>query len=232
VGGVSSAKRMLGKGDPAAGAGEGLYWRYESFLKACDSAVSSVMGAPGEIWAVRRAAYVAPEPDTLLDDFYSSMRMVFSGWRVVFEPQALACEAPSPSLGAEWQRRARNAAGGWQAFFKLWPAMRQGSALVAFQFLSHRILRWMVTPWLFPLALAANLALLSSAFYRATLWLQLGFYALAGLGWLFARMGKRQMRHVGWLLAPFYVCFLNAAALAGGWRFLWGRQPVVWRKVR
>jgi biofilm PGA synthesis N-glycosyltransferase PgaC len=181
---------------------------------------------------MRRAAYVAPEPDTLLDDLYSSMRMVFAGWRVIFEPEALAYEAPSPSLGAEWQRRARNAAGGWQALFRLWPAMRQAPALVVFQFLSHRVLRWMVTPWLFPLALAANLGLLSTILYRVTLGLQLGFYALAGAGWLLSRPGKRTGRDVGWLLAPFYVCFLNAAALAGGWRFLGGRQSVVWRQVR
>jgi len=68
VGAASGAKRMLAQGDQVAGQGEGLYWRYESFLKRCDSAVSSVMGVPGEIWAARLAAYVPPDADSLLDD--------------------------------------------------------------------------------------------------------------------------------------------------------------------
>ena len=119
VGGASGVKRMLREGESAAGQGEGLYWRYESYLKACDSAVSSVMGVPGEIWAVRREAYIPPEPNTILDDFVASLRLVQAGWRVVFDPQAVATEEASPSLRAEWARRARNAAGGWQAFFQL-----------------------------------------------------------------------------------------------------------------
>jgi len=228
VGGASGVKRMLGRGDAVAREGEGLYWRYEAYLKACDSAVSSVMGVPGEIWAARRSAYIPPEPDTLLDDFVASLRMVEAGWRVVFEPEAVADEEASPSLRAEWQRRSRNAAGGWQAFFKLPGLLRHPNKLITFQYLSHRMARWMVTPELFILLFASNLALVGQPFYLGAFALQMAFYLLAGLGWLLAARGRR----VRWLLAPFYVCLLNAAALAGGWRFLFGKQSVVWSKVR
>lgn len=228
VGGASGAKCMLGRGDAVAREGEGLYWRYEAYLKACDSAVSSVMGVPGEIWAARRSAYIPPEADTLLDDFVASLRLVEAGWRVVFEPEALAYEEASPSLRAEWQRRARNAAGGWQAFFRLPGMLRHPNKLITLQYLSHRMVRWMVTPTLFVLLFLSNLGLLGQPFYLATFILQVAFYLLAGLGWLLAARGRR----VGWLLAPFYICLLNAAALAGGWRFLLGKQSVVWRKVR
>lgn len=228
VGGASGAKRMLSRGDIVAREGEGLYWRYESYLKACDSAVSSVMGVPGEIWAARRSAYIPPDPDTLLDDFVASLRMVEAGWRVVFEPEAVAYEDASPSLRAEWQRRSRNAAGGWQAFFKLPGLLRHPSKLITFQYLSHRMARWMVTPELFILLLLSNLALLRQPFYLSAFALQMALYLLAGLGWLLAARGRR----VRWLLAPFYIGLLNAAALVGGWRFLFGKQSVVWRKVR
>jgi cellulose synthase/poly-beta-1,6-N-acetylglucosamine synthase-like glycosyltransferase len=228
VGGASGAKRMLSQGDTIAREGEGLYWRYESYLKSCDSAVSSVMGVPGEVWAARRNAYVPPDPDTLLDDFVSSLRMVEAGWRVVFEPEAIAYEDASPSLRAEWLRRSRNAAGGWQAFFKLPGMLHHQDRLVTFQYLSHRMLRWMVTPELFVLVLLSNLALIPSPFYAASLAAQTVFYLAAGLGWLLAARGRR----VRWLLAPFYVCLLNAAALVGGWRFVFRKQSVVWRKVR
>lgn len=230
VGAVGGAKRMLREGESITGQGEGLYWRYESFLKRCDSAVSSVMGVPGEIWAARREAYVPPEPDTLLDDFVASLRMVEAGWRVVFEPEALAYEEASPNLSAEWSRRVRNAAGGWQAFFKLPGMLRHKSRLVTFQYLSHRMMRWMVAPVLLAPLFAANVALAFAAgpFYGFALAAQLAFYGMAGLGWLLAWHG----RQVGCLLAPFYLCMLNAAALAGGWRFITGRQPVAWEKVR
>ncbi|MBM3187617.1 MAG: glycosyltransferase family 2 protein [Chloroflexi bacterium] len=228
VGGASGAKRMLRAGASAAGQGEGLYWRYESFLKRCDSAVSSVMGVPGEIWAARRTAYVPPEPDTLLDDFVGSLRMVAAGWRIVYEPEAIAYEEASPSLGAEWRRRARNAAGGWQAFFRLPGMMRHPRRLVTWQYLSHRMLRWMVTPALFPLTLLASLCLSGQPLYALALALQILFYLLALAGWAVASRGGQ----TSWLVGPFYVCLLNAAALAGGWRFLMGRQSVVWEKVR
>jgi poly-beta-1,6-N-acetyl-D-glucosamine synthase len=227
VAAASGAKRML---DPrqATGQGEGLYWRYEAYLKACDSAVSSVMGVPGEIWAVRRALYIPPDEDTLLDDFVASLRLVATGWRVVFDPQAVAYEEASPSLRAEWERRTRNAAGGWQAFFQLPEMLRQREWLLTVQYLSHRIARWMVTPALFVLLFLANLALLTRPLYAPFLAAQLVFYALAGVGWALACYGRKAR----WLALPFYVCLLNAAALVGGWRYLRRRQSVVWRKVR
>ena len=235
VGGVGGAKRMIDEGETVAGQGEGIYWQYESYLKTCDSAVSSVMGVPGEIWAARRSAYVPPDPDTMLDDFVASLSMVERGWRVLFERQALAYEEASPNLRAEWKRRSRNAAGGWQAFFKLPGMLHHKSKLVTFQYISHRLLRWMVTPELLVLLFFANIGLLTlggrqtcSRFYAYTLVAQLAFYAISGLGWLLAARG----RHLHWLLAPFYICMLNAAALAGGWRFLRGKQPVAWDKVR
>jgi cellulose synthase/poly-beta-1,6-N-acetylglucosamine synthase-like glycosyltransferase len=228
VGGASGAKRMLAQGDATAGEGEGLYWRYETWLKRNDSAVSSVMGVPGEIWAARREAYIPPDPDTLLDDFVASLRMVAAGWRVVFVPDVYASEEASPSLAAEFARRARNAAGGWQAFFKLPGMLRHPNKLITFQYLSHRMLRWMVTPTLFVLALLANICLAARPFYALTLACQIAFYLLASVGWWLTAKGRR----VRWLLAPFYIVLLNAAALAGGWRYLTGRQSVVWRKVR
>ncbi len=228
VGGVSGAKRILNRSQAAQEQGENLYWRYETWLKRCDSAVSSVMGVPGEIWAARRTAWAPPEPTTLLDDFVASLRMVVAGWRIVFEPQAVASEEASPGLFAEWTRRVRNAAGGWQAFRQLPGMLRHPNRTITWQYLSHRMARWMLAPALFVLAALTNLGLLAAPLYRATALAQALFYGLAGLGWLLA---ARKVR-VGWLLAPFYVCMLNAAALVGGWRYLRGRETVLWRKVR
>ena len=228
VGGVGGAKTVLSDADTATGTGESLYWRYESYLKTCESAVGSVMGVPGEIWAVRRDAYVPSEPDSIIEDFVASLRLVERGWRLVHEPEALAYEDASPDLRAEWARRTRMAAGGWQSLAQLPGMLRHKRKLVTFQYLSHRMLRWMVTPSLFVLLFLANLGLLWSPFYAAVWGVQLLGYAMAAAGWFLTVLGRPSR----WLLAPFYICMLNAAALVGGWRFLTGRQSVIWRKVR
>jgi len=231
VGGASGAKRVLDEGETPSGKGEGLYWRYESYLKECDSVVGSVMGAPGEVWAARRVAYVSPGPNAIIDDFVASLRLVEGGWRLVFDPDVLAYERSTENLRGEWIRRTRMAAGGWQAFFMLRGMRRHPSLLARFQYLSHRMLRWMVTPSLFVLALAANLALViaqPTPLYCALLAAQAACYLLALAGWIAACRGRRP----GWLMAPLYVVMLNAAALVGGWRYLTGRQSAVWRKAR
>ncbi len=228
VGGVGGAKRFSGGERLSTAVGEGLYWRYESFLKRCESAVGSVMGTPGELWAARRSVYDPPDPMIVLDDFWASMRIIQKGWRVVFDPELCAYEEASPSFIAEWWRRVRNVAGGWQAILQLGGICLRAPLLVRFQYLSHRVLRWMVVPFCFPVLLVSNLFLISNPWYRLGLGLQMLFYLVAGAGYLAARRGKRR----GLWIAPFYLCFLNAAALVGGVRYLFRGQSPIWEKVR
>jgi len=215
-------------GKEVTAAGEGLYWRYESHLKRCDSIIGSMMGAPGEIFAVRRELYTPPEEDSLIEDFIISMRIVARGYRAVYEPEAVAWEEASPSLRGEWRRRVRISAGGVQAVLRLPEMLSPRRGILAFQYISHRVLRWMVTPWLLPLLLIVNASLIGIPLYR---WLLVGqglFYGAALVGGIGAWRGRR------WW--PFYVffyfCMLNAAALVGWWRYLTGRQPVTWAKAR
>lgn len=221
VGAVAGEKKVRG-------AGEGLYWRYESFLKSCDSAISSVMGAAGELFAVRRRLFEPPEEDSIIEDFIMSMRLVERGWRVVYEPQAVAEEEVSASLSAEWQRRARIAAGGFQSITRLPKLLNPLRGRVFWQYLSHRVLRWAATPFLIGVAYVLNVLLIESTFYRLLFMGQTLFYAVALLGYVLSRAGHK-------LKIPFiafYFCFTNAAALAGFWRFITHSQPVTWQKVR
>lgn len=221
VGGVNGEKRVLG-------GGEGLYWRYESFLKRCDSAVTSVMGAAGEFFALRRALYQPPEEDSIIEDFVTSLRLVAAGWRVVYEAQAVAREEASPSLAGDWRRRTRIAAGGFQAIGRLRGLLSPAHGLVAWQYVSHRVLRWAVTPFLLAVVYGLNLFLLGLPFYRLLFGAQTAFYASALLGYILTRLG----RPGGPLQAVFYFCFANAAAWVGFWRYITGRQPVTWEKAR
>ncbi|MGC9359423.1 MAG: glycosyltransferase family 2 protein [Anaerolineae bacterium] len=221
VGAVGGVKRVQG------GDGEGLYWRYENALKRWESAVGSVMGVPGELWAVRAKLYEPLPPGTILDDWAASMRLVAQGWRVLHVSEAIAYEAPPTSLRASWERRVRIAAGGWQGILRLGGPMRFASLATWWQCVSHRGLRWMVVPWLWlPLAIA-NIALASHPFYLAACLLQWLLYDMAFVGGLLASHG---MTRPG-LTAAFYLVFTNAAAAMGSYRYLAGKQPAAWRKV-
>jgi biofilm PGA synthesis N-glycosyltransferase PgaC len=221
VGGVAGEKQVLG-------GGEGFYWHYESFLKRCDSALSSAMGAAGELFAIRRSLFEAPPPDTLLDDFVISLRLVEAGWRVVYEPDAVVTEKPSPTLLGEWERRTRNAAGGFQAMRRLSSLLNPARGTVAWQYFSHRVLRWAVTPFLLPVIFALNMVLLVLPIYRPVFLVQVAFYVAALVGYALARGGKQD----GPLYVIFYFCFTNAAILAGFRRYVTRTQPVTWAKAR
>lgn len=208
--------------------GEGLYWRYESYLKQCDSRLSSVMGAAGELFAVRHGLFAPPEQDSIIEDFVMSMRLVADGWRVVYEPEAIAREPAATTLNADWQRRTRIAAGGFQSVRRLPQLLHPRQGRVAWQYVSHRVLRWAVTPFLLPLAYLLNLALWPRPFYQLLLLGQTLFYLLAGWGGWRARQGVRR----GLPYTIFFFCFTNLAALAGFWRYVTNRQPVTWQKVR
>jgi cellulose synthase/poly-beta-1,6-N-acetylglucosamine synthase-like glycosyltransferase len=186
------------------------------------------MGAAGELFAIRHCLFEPPPLDTLLDDFVISLRLVERGWRVVYEPEAFVTEDPSPRLMGEWQRRARNAAGGFQAIRRLPGLLNPAKGWVAWQYFSHRVLRWAVAPFLLPIAYGMNLFLLALPFYRLVLLAQTIFYVVALLGYALARKGMQR----GPLYAVFYFCFTNAAALAGFGRYITGTQPVTWAKAR
>jgi cellulose synthase/poly-beta-1,6-N-acetylglucosamine synthase-like glycosyltransferase len=155
------------------------------------------------------------------------MRLVMEGWRVVYEPDAVACETASPSLRGEWERRTRMAAGGFQAVGRLRGIFAPRHALAAFQFLSHKVLRW-VSPFLMLLAWVGAAGVYAWPLYRTIFWLETGFYlaALAGWGTVQLEWRCRPLRMI------FYFCFASATALAGFVRHFTGRQPVTWEKAR
>lgn len=224
---VAGEKRVA-RGDGTVGEAEGMYWRYESWLKRLDSRVSSVMGAAGEIFAIRKRLYSPPPPDAIIEDFMLSMGLVRDGWRVIYEPRASAIEEASPNASEEFKRKVRIVAGGWQAVVRLWPLLTPRYGIVAFQYVSHRVLRWVVVPFLLPAIVVLNLALAEHALYQVLLGLQAAFYALAALGWALEKRGKT------WKPAylPFFFVFLNWAAACGAWRYWTRTQPVAWEKAQ
>lgn len=229
VGGVSGEKKiMVNEADNASGAGEGIYWKYESALKKLDSHLSTAIGAAGELFAVRTNLYHTPEPDTIIEDFVTSMKIVSQGYRFVYEPDAYAMETASATIQDEWKRKVRISAGGIQAILRmpeLLNPFRYG--IITWQYVSHRVLRWTLTPLALLLVFVSNIILYSlSPFYQVALYAQLFFYLLALMGHL---MRERKINVKGFFV-PYYFCMMNLSVFAGLGRLLRKKQSAVWEK--
>ncbi|MFT4032146.1 MAG: glycosyltransferase family 2 protein [Siphonobacter sp.] len=233
VGAVSGEKRIQTFDNEAAvGAGEGLYWKYESFLKKLDMELYSVVGAAGELFAIRTKLYQPVEKDTLLDDFMISLRIAAKGFRVVYDPEAYALERPSFSIDDEKKRKVRIAAGGFQSIARLHYLLnifRYG--WLSFQYISHRVMRWAVAPFALPLILLINVLLVvmnASAFYTLILIGQTLFYGAALVGnWL-----ENKKVRIKALFVPYYFSFMNWCAILGYFRYRKNQESGIWEKAR
>lgn len=231
VGAVSGEKRILsGEKDNATAAGEGLYWKYESFLKRMDSELYSIVGAAGELFSFRRELYSDLEEDTILDDFVESLRIAGKGYRVVYEPEAYAMETASDSVKEELKRKIRICAGGWQSMHRLTSLLnpfRYG--VLTFQYISHRVLRWSIVPLLLLLLFPINAYLASThIFYQLFFLAQCLFYIMAISGWF---LENRRIR-VKALFVPYYFFIMNYAVFLGFFRYINGSQAAAWERAK
>ena len=180
VGAVAGEKKVHIEQKANATAGEGFYWKYESKLKAWDSELYTTVGAAGELFSIRKKLYDPVKPDTVLDDFMISMLIAKKGYRIAYEPAAYAIENGSENIAEELKRKIRIAAGGIQSILRLKALLNPFRyPLLSFQYVSHRVLRWTITPFLMILALLQNVLLAYSThetLYKTLLMLQLMFY--------------------------------------------------------
>lgn len=217
VGCVAGEKRIaVQQKDGAAAGGEGLYWKYESILKALDSRLYSAVGAAGELFAIRTQLFEIMENDTLLDDFILSIRIVQRGYKIAYCNTAYAIESGSASMKEEEKRKVRIAAGGLQSIWRLKSLLnifRYG--IFSFQYISHRVLRWSITPvLLFPL-IPLNIILLALAPYSPLYWiilvLQTTFYVMGFLGYY---LSTKEIKNKV-LFIPYYFLFMNINVIKG-----------------
>ncbi|MET0635101.1 MAG: glycosyltransferase family 2 protein [Chitinophagaceae bacterium] len=232
VGGVAGEKKILSSGTAeAAEAGEGLYWKYESFLKKLDSDFYTVVGAAGELFSVRADLYENPGRNIILDDFVISLRICQKGYRVAYEPDAYAMESSSTSIAEESKRKIRISAGAFQSMVLLSPLLNVFRfPVLSFQYISHRVLRWTLCPLFLPLVFITNawLVILSAGmFYQLFMAGQLVFYSLVFAGWLM----QNSKRKISILHFPYYFFFINYSIYLGFIRYLKGKQTVLWEKA-
>ena len=216
VGCVSGEKRVAArKAGEMAAEGEGLYWKYESTLKRWDNELYSTMGAAGELYAMDPKLCREVPDEALLDDFMMSMYVVQAGKRIAYTPDAYAQEYGSANIFEESKRKRRIAAGGLQSIWWLRSMLNPfHQPLVTFQYVSHRVLRWSITPIAMVLLLLANIALVAMGagnFYTVILILQILFYLMALAGWLLNRYGYKNKL----LYTAYYFIFMNFNVFRG-----------------
>jgi cellulose synthase/poly-beta-1,6-N-acetylglucosamine synthase-like glycosyltransferase len=206
---------------------DGLYWKYETFLKKCESRLGALLGSNGAIYAIRKELFPGVAPGTIIDDFVIPLEAKRrSGCRIVYDTQAVAHEETAPTMKAEFRRRVRIGAGGFQSIGMLWPLLSPLNGWVAFTFLSHKVLRW-ACPFFLVGMLFANLLLVNESLYVWTLAAQVGFYLLAAAGnWLPAR--PRCLRY---LRLPTMFVSMNAALFLGFFRWFLGQQGGTWKRT-
>ena len=231
VGAVSGEKRVQIDETADATAGEGMYWKYESKLKTWDSEMYSVVGAAGELFSIKTNIYQAVPPNAIIDDFMISMLIAKKGYRIIYEPEAYASENTSENVKEELKRKIRIAAGGLQSIIWLKDLLLPIEfPLLSFQYVSHRVLRWTITPFLMIAAFILNILLVVSTptlLFSLILIAQIAFYGFSLLGWYFE---SKQVK-VKLLFIPFYFCMMNYAVIAGIFRYLKGNQSVIWEKA-
>jgi cellulose synthase/poly-beta-1,6-N-acetylglucosamine synthase-like glycosyltransferase len=224
VGAVCGELRLL---DARGNNQDSAYWRYEQFLKRHEAELGGLLGANGAIYAIRKSLYQPLRPDTIVDDFCIAMDVVVQGYRLVYDPKAVALEDTPDGMSDEYRRRVRIGIGNFQAFFRRPSYLTRTNWATRFTYVSHKVLRWF-TPHLLLVALLAS-AVLSLNDSRYALLLALQLFAYGGT-WLQHMAGAawKLPKPLGLLL---FFLTLNLAFAVAFWRYATGRYSGSWRRT-
>ena len=231
VGAVSGEKTVLSKEeDGASSSGEGFYWKYESFLKRKDAEWNTLVGSAGELFAIRTHLYENIDTNTLIEDFVMTMKLSAKGYKVAYEPQALAMETGSANIEEETKRKVRISAGGIQAVIMLLPLLNLFKyGKLTFQYISHRALRWTLMPLALVGAFTSIFFLAPQGWpYDLIMRLELIFAILALAGYAM-RNGETKIKA---LYIPYYFIYMHYCVVLGWIKYFRGKQQVTWDKAK
>ncbi|MDE2125772.1 MAG: glycosyltransferase family 2 protein [Armatimonadetes bacterium] len=222
--GCVSGELKLGQNGGVSG--EGLYWKYEGWIKRCESRLGFLMGCNGGIYAMRRSLYQPLPAGTIVDDYVQSLSVLRGGKQVKFDPTAVAVEPPCESARDEMVRKSRIGAGAFQSIGLTADLLHPRHGLKAYAFLGHKVMRWFV-PWYLLIGFVANMLLVTHPFYQALMLLQMSGVFTAWLAYrnLLPRFAPRLARPVS------YFYLMNYALFCGFWRFVCRTQKVTWERA-
>jgi cellulose synthase/poly-beta-1,6-N-acetylglucosamine synthase-like glycosyltransferase len=240
IGAVSGAK-VIQKGDGSLGESEGLYWKYESFIKKQESTFASCTSAAGEILALRKHLFEPPPSNVINDDFFLAMQVLRKGFRVSYAPDAKSSERVSQTAQDEIIRRTRINAGRYQAIALARQFLPINRPVLIWQIVSHKFMRPLVPFFMIGALVASLLSVLfpnnggfwalGHPFGSIFLALQIIFYALALLGSRI-QQSEGQNKLMRLLYLPTFLTNSNLAALNGFFRFICGGEGHLWQRIQ
>jgi cellulose synthase/poly-beta-1,6-N-acetylglucosamine synthase-like glycosyltransferase len=205
---------------------EGVYWRYEVFLKFLESRLNALLGANGPLFAIRKRLYTDLTPEAICDDFLIAMQIRAKGYKVLYDPEAICHEETAPSVQSEFKRRVRIGAGNFHALRLTSSLLSPTAGWIAFSYWSHKVIRWLV-PFATLLATVAAVGLSYQPLYAAATAMAILLGGLATVG----RYLELRKRYRTVFSVPYYFLSMNFALLLGFFRFLNRRQTSVWERT-
>ncbi|MGL1957613.1 MAG: glycosyltransferase family 2 protein [Colwellia sp.] len=206
---------------------DGLYWRYEQFLKKCESELGSLLGANGAIYALKRELYIPLPTDTIVDDFCIVMNVKKQNYDVLYNDSAIAKEEVAPSLKDEFGRRVRIGTGNYKALMANFWALSPLKGILSWCYWSHKVLRWFA-PHLLVATFISNAFLISSSIFFGVFLSQILFYIVAWRGQKLIKKGQKVKGVVA--IISFFVS-MNIALGFGFLRFLRGQKSGGWSRT-
>ncbi len=224
VGCVCGRLKYVDSDTTSVGKGENLYWKYESFIKMQESKLGKLLITNGSIQALRRTAYPYPDPD-VADDFSIPILIQANGYRAIYEPEAVATEIATQSVKEEFAQKVRIVTQGFQGTVRLAHNVMKLGVLGVFEFLFHKLLRWLAFLFLIGIFLATAI-LIKNPFYYYMLIAQIVFYSFSFAGFLLRNKCKVKIFYI-----PFYFCLVNFASAVALLNFFKGNQTRTWDKA-
>jgi hypothetical protein len=218
VGAVAGEKRE-------EGGGQGMYWRFESWLKVNESNLGTTIALVGELAAVRRSIFRPLPADVVVDDLWMGLDVIEEGYKVRYEPDAVAVEEPSGTLAVEWERRTRTTLGAIDVMWRRKELLDPGRSPVAAELWGHKLMRLVFGP----LAHAALLLLALVRFPRSRLARLFVAGHLLGVLGLVRGKGQGIVMRAARIISQ--LLFLQASGVGGAIRYARGDRPALWPKA-
>ncbi len=223
IGLVSGTLKLVSS--DGADSGEGIYWKYESYVKRLESDFSSIIGANGSIFLVQRELFTQVHPASV-DDFERTLMVLNKGYKAKYAKDAIVYEEVSKQVSEEHSRKTRIIAQEWHAI------LRQSRIffrpIPGFMLVSHKILKWIFPIFSIGLLVSSGM-LATNLFYQVFLFGQILFYLIGFTGYFLDKAGYKVIKIVK---IPAYIVTMNIVALNGFFKFLAGKQYATWNTIR
>jgi len=224
--GAVTGNHISNPSDTEIGKSTLLYWRYQRWVQRIESSLETILACDGTIYACRRNLFLAPPEGTINDDKAVPMGIVRQGYRVIYEPEAIARGDLIHESKAFFNQKVRGQSGMYQIFWLFRDMFLPKKPLSWFVFMSHTV-GPVIAPWLLLFLFFANIALSSESPYNTVLVLQFLFYFSSMIGAISAHFRVR----IPLVHLPYFFVISNVASLFGCWAFIFKLQKATWQKV-